>query len=133
MNILDGINNFLLLVNENWTAILVCIGLAIGLFKKIKDFIGKTDKEKIEIAKIHIRESVLKMITDAELNFEEWNKAGSIKRSQVIQKIFADYPILEKVVDQDELIKWIDDVIDESLVTLRDIVSQNKKEELQNN
>ncbi len=133
MNILDGINNFLLLVNENWTAILVCIGLAIGLFKKIKDLIGKTDKEKIEIAKIHIRESMLKMITDAELNFEEWNKAGSIKRSQVIQKIFADYPILEKVVDQDELIKWIDDAIDESLVTLRDIVTQNKKEELQNN
>lgn len=35
MNILNGIKNFLSLINDNWTTILVIIGLALALWKKI--------------------------------------------------------------------------------------------------
>lgn len=126
MNILNGIQNFLQLINDNWTTIMVIIGLAIAVGKKVTDYFSKSDEEKIEIAKAQIKETVLKMVTEAELDYEEWNKAGSIKRSQVIGQIYADYPILSKVVDQQALIEWIDETIDESLKTLRDVVSNNQ-------
>lgn len=69
----------------------------------------------------------MKLISDAEVDYEDWNKAGSIKRAQVIQKIFTDYPVLSKVANQEELIKWIDTMIDESLKELRKIVAQNQE------
>lgn len=126
MNILNGVQNFLALVNDNWTTIMVMIGLAIAVVRKVKNYISKSDDEKIEIAKAQIKETVLKMVTEAEVDYEEWNKAGSIKRSQVIGQIYADYPVLSKVVDQQALIAWIDETIDESLKTLREVVSNNK-------
>lgn len=126
MNILDGINSFLHFINENWTGIMVCIGLLVGIYVKAKDYISKSNEEKVEVAKTYIRESILKMITDAEIDFEAWDKAGSIKRSQVIQEIYASYPILEKVVDQQAIIDWIDEEIDNALKTLREIITTNE-------
>ena len=126
MNILNGVQNFLTLINDNWTTIMVVIGLAIAIVRKAKTYFAKSDDEKVEIAKAQIRETILKMVTEAEVDYEEWNKAGSIKRSQVIGQIYADYPVLSKVVDQQALIAWIDETIDESLKTLREVVSSNK-------
>ena len=78
-------------------------------------------------AKAQIKERILKIITDAEIDFEEWNQAGSIKRSQVIGEIFEKYPILSKSINQQEVISWIDEEIDNSLKTLRKVVA-NKGE-----
>ncbi len=127
MSILDGIRNFLELVNENWTTIIVIIGLVIAITKKSIVYFNKSDEEKIAIAKKQIQETMLKLITDAEENYDEWNQAGSIKRAQVINELFANYPILSKVANQEDLIKWFDEVIDESLITLREIVENNKQ------
>lgn len=126
MNILTGIQNFLEIVNNNWTTIMVIIGLIIAISKKAKNYFSKSDEEKIAIAKKQIQETMLRMITEAEISYEEWNKAGSIKRSQVIEEIFTNYPVLSKVVNQEELIKWIDSEINNSLKTLREIVKENK-------
>lgn len=127
MSILDGVKNFLEFVNENWTTIVVIIGLIIAIAKKGVAFFSKSDEEKIAITKKQIQETMLKLITDAEENYNEWKQAGSIKRAQVIDELFANYPILSKVTNQEDLIKWIDDVIDESLITLREIVENNKQ------
>lgn len=124
---MDGIQNFLSLVNDNWTGIMVVIGLMLAIYKKAKDYFSKSNDEKIAIAKEQIKERMLKMITDAEIDFEEWNKAGSIKRSQVIGEIFEKYPVLSKSINQKELINWIDEEIDNSLKTLRKVVA-NKGE-----
>ena len=105
---LNGIKNFLEFLNANWTVIAVLLGLAVALIQRVKAFIGKTDEEKIQIAKKQIKEIMLKMVSEAELDFEDWNKAGAIKRSQVISQIYEMYPILSKVIDQNELIKWLD-------------------------
>lgn len=126
MVVLNGINNFLELIYQNWTLIVVVLGVAITIYKKVKEYNGKTNEEKIEIAKEQIQEIILKLISNAEVDYEEWNKAGSIKRSQVIEEIFIKYPILSKAVNQKELIKWIDEIIDSALVTLREIVDENK-------
>ena len=129
MNILNGIQNFLQLINDNWTSILVIIGLLLALWKKIESYSKLSTEKKIEIAKKQISENILKLITQAEKDYAEWEKAGSIKRSEVISEIYKEYPILAKVVNQDELIKWIDEQIDNALPTLRDIIKQNEKED----
>lgn len=127
---LNGIQNFLQFINDNWTTILVIISLAIGIWQKAKNYFAKSNEEKIEIAKRQVQEITLKLISDAEVDYESWNKAGSIKRSQVIKQIFADYPILSKVADQDEVIAWIDENINSALKDLRKIVAENKTDEV---
>lgn len=126
---LNGVKNFLEILNENWTTILVVLGIIISIVQKTIKHFSKTDEERIAIAKEQITQQMLKFIGDAEDDYEDWKKAGELKRAQVIGKIFKDYPILSKVVEQKELIKWIDDTIDDSLVTLRKIVEENKKQE----
>ena len=129
MNILNGIQNFLMLVNEHWTEIIVIIGLALALYKRVKGYLGKTNEEKIEIAKVQIKETVLRLVTDAEMDYKEWVKAGAVKRAQVVEEIFMMYPILAKVTNQKELGAWIDDIIDEALETMREIFAENESQE----
>lgn len=124
---LDGIKNFLQFVNDNWTTIIIIISLGIALYQKIKNYVSKSNDEKIAVAKQQIQEVILKLISDAEYDYEEYVKAGSIKRAQVIQKIFENYPILAKVTNQTTLVEWIDEIIDEALNTLREIIAINSE------
>lgn len=128
MNILTGIQNVLEFINDNWTAIIIILGLATAITKKAKDFFNKSDNEKIAIAKKQIQEIMLKLITDAEEDYWTWIDAGAVKRSQVINKVFEMYPILSKVSNQEELIAWIDDVIDDSLKTMREVFAKQVDE-----
>lgn len=123
---MEGLQKFLQILNDNWTSILVCAGLIVGIVKKTQDYMSKSQEEKIELAKKQIQTTILKMISDADVDWQEWSKAGSIKRSQVIKQIYDEYPILTKVVDQDALIKYIDEQIDGALDTLREIVKTNE-------
>ena len=127
---LNGIQNFLQFINDNWTAIIIIISLIIAIVQKARSYFNKSNAEKIEIAKKQISQVVLKLITDAELDYNDLVSAGSIKRSQVIQKIFNDYPILTKATDQKAIIEWIDDTINNSLKELRKIVEINKPKEV---
>lgn len=125
---LTGIQNFLQFINDNWTAIIIIIALGLSIALKIKNLFTKDKNGQIEIAKAQIKQIVLKLITDAEVDYSDWAKAGNIKRAQVIQKIYADYPILAKVTDQETLIAWIDTEINNSLKELRKIVAENATE-----
>lgn len=126
MNLLNSIQNLLQFLNDNWASITIIIGLSISLTRNIRDYLAKSNEEKIAIAKAQIHETVLKMITDAEEYYEEYKKSGSIKRSQVIGEIFNSYPILSKAIDQEQLIEWIDNEIDNALITLRKIIEENE-------
>lgn len=121
---LNGLQNLLSFINDNWTAIIIIVGLILAILKKVKDYLSLSTEQKIDVAKEQIREMILKMVSDAEEDYSEWEKAGSIKRSQVIEEIFERFPILSRVTNQEDLIKWIDEIIDEALVTLRQIVEQ---------
>lgn len=125
---LNGIQNFLQFVNDNWTSIIIIISLIVAIVQKVKKYFAKSTEEQIATAKSQISGIVLKLITDAEVDYKDWEKAGSIKRSQVIQKIFDEYPILAKVADQQEVVNWIDEMIDTSLKELRNIVAENQPE-----
>ena len=127
--ILVGIKNFLELINQNWTLITVIIGLGILVFNKIKSYLSLSEQEKINLALEKIRITALKLVTDAEEEYENWVKAGTIKRAEVIDVIFEKYPILNKVTDRDALIKILDEIIDEALVEMRKVIEENTKTE----
>ena len=126
MNILDGIKNFLMFVNNHWAKIIVIIGLLLAVGKKIATYLNMSDDEKIAIAKKQLGEIMLKLVTQAEKDYNAWVKAGAVKRAEVIDVIYQKYPILNRVADQDTLIAEIDKMIDEALVKMRKILSENQ-------
>ena len=128
MNILTGIQNFLNFINENWTMIASIIVTVIVIVKKAISYFGLPKEVQVEIAKAQIKEAMLRLVTEAECDYREWAKAGSIKRSQVIEEIFVMYPILSKVTNQEEIISWIDARIDEALKEMRKIFEENATE-----
>jgi hypothetical protein len=126
---LDGIYKFLAYVNENWTMICAILVLIGAIYKKAQNFFSKSQEEKIEIAKAQINEIMLMLVTQAECDYYQWLQAGEIKRAQVIDEVFAMYPILSKVTNQAEIIAWIDEAIDNALKTMRKIFEENKEAE----
>ena len=126
--ILNGIYNFLNFLNEHWTMICAIFVLIAVIGKKAKDFFSKSQEEQVVIAKAQIREIMLMLVTRAEVSYAEWIKAGEIKRSEVIDEVFAMFPILSKVTNQAEIIAFIDDAIDEALKTMRKIFEENSAE-----
>lgn len=124
---LNGIRNFLEIINENWTTIMVIIGLAVGICKKAKSYMNKSDEEKLNIAKKQIHEIALQLVTEAENDYDRWDKAGSIKRSKVVENLYKNYPILSKFADQKELLNWIDSELDNALIELKEVINANQK------
>ena len=61
MDILNGIKNFLSLINDNWTTILVIIGLALALWKKFESYSKLSTDKKIEIAKKYIEDGKMRV------------------------------------------------------------------------
>lgn len=130
MNILTGINNFLNFINENWTMIASIITICIVIFQKVKSYFNLSQEEQIKIAKAQINEVMLMLVTSAECSYLEWQSAGAIKRAEVIDQVFVMYPILSKVTNQEEIIAFIDEAIDEALKTMRKIFEENKELEV---
>lgn len=126
---MKSIQNLLQFINENWTTIIIIVGLGISVYRKVVGYLALSEAEKVAIAKQQIKEIVTKMVTDAECDYAQWNKAGQIKRSQVIKEIFDRYPVLAHVVNQKEVIAYIDGAIDDALKTLRDVLEEQDDQE----
>lgn len=135
---MKSINNLLMWINENWASLVTIIILLLAIFTKARKFYldwqNKTEQEKkeeiekaIKNAKIAIAENILSYVSDAEVNWSAWIKMGDIKRSEVIKQLYVDYPILLQVVDQDELIHFIDNAIDKALETVREKIRDDNQ------
>ncbi len=135
---MKSINNLLMWINENWASLVTIIILLLAVLTKIRNFYldwkNKTEQEKkeeiekaIKNAKIAIAENILSYVSEAEINWSAWIKMGDIKRSEVIKQLYVDYPILLQVVDQDELIKFIDDAINKALETVREKIRNDNQ------
>jgi len=122
---MEGIKNFLFLVYTNWTTIIVIIGLLIGLYGKIKSYLKLSKQEKIDLAWKSVRSTILSMVTDAELNYADWRRAGDIKRSEVIKQIFTDYPILTTITDRDTVEREINKLLDQAIDNMKNIFENN--------
>lgn len=121
---LIGAENFLVLIKNNWTAIVVCAAIVFVIYKKCVAFFSKSEDEQIALAKEIIANTMLNYVSKAEQNYSEWVKAGAAKRAEVISAIFADFPILQKVVNQEGLISWIDVTINDALKLMREMIAE---------
>jgi len=128
-DIVNGIQKFVQLINDNWTLIIIVVGLVVTLINRVRKYLELSDQEKIEAIKALIKNTILENVTNAEIEYEEWVKAGAIKRAQVIGEIYEKYPVLYTVVDQEGLIKWLDNAINEALETMRKIFEENSEVE----
>lgn len=122
---MESIKIFLNFIINNWTFIVTVLACAYLGYTKIKKWNALSEQEKINVALRILREQMLSYVTEAEAEFG--SGTGLVKRSEVIKKIYKDYPILNKVINQEELIKKLDDYIDESLVELRKLLEDNQK------
>ena len=122
---LNGVNNFIDYITNNWTMISTIILCIVYILMKLKVFFNKSKEEQLSIIKIQITEIILRLVTEAECDYAEWVKCGEIKRAQVIAEIFTMYPSLCKLGDQTKIIEWLDDTIDNALKTMRRIFESN--------
>ncbi len=145
---MTAIYNFLTWIENNWTMIVAIGTLLFALYLKIKSAINKwikmTDEEKqkeleanIQKAKQAIANYILSLVASAEIDWEGTG-LGPIKRAQVIEKIYKEYPILLEVVDQRELMRFIDEHIDQALEIVREklrkeISADDKRDEVKVN
>lgn len=130
---MEGLKNLLELLNAQWPTISACIILVFALYTKAKklyiEWQKKTEEEKqaqidlqIANARAVLKDVILGFVSKAEIdwNYDSPEKFGVIKRSSVIEEIYSKYPILLQVTDKDELLKEIDKLIDDALITVRE-------------
>lgn len=125
---MEGILNVLNFLKENWTAIVIIIALvyaAYGLFQKLQNM--SSEERKAAILQI-VKSLVLKLMSDAEVNWSDISKAGKIKSAEVIERIYLQYPQLARFKDQEELIASIQKIIDDKMEELREIMRKQAEE-----
>lgn len=142
---MTAIYNFLTWIENNWTMIVAIVTLLFAIYMKAKSAVNKwlkmTDEERqketeeqIKKAKQAIANYILSLVASAEIDWEGTG-LGPIKRAQVIEKIYKEYPILLEVVDQRELMRFIDEHIDQALEIVREklrkeISTDDKRDEV---
>ena len=131
---MNSIINLLKWLNDNWASIVTIVVLVVGIYFKVKSLYLKyktmTEEEKqvefdkaVEQAKEALKEVIISYVSDAEINWREENgKLGKTKRAEVIARIYAEYPILVEVVDQEKLLQYIDSLINEALKVVRETI-----------
>ena len=120
-----SIEIFLNFILENWTFITTLLACLYLGYVKIKKWNALSQEEKIDATLKILREQMLSYVSEAEKEFGAGT--GKLKRSEVIKKIYKDFPHLNKVINQDELIKTLDEYIDDSLVELKKLLESNEK------
>ena len=121
VNILDTINNY-------WTYILIIVGIVIYMANYYKKYQAMTEEEQlderkrlVDLALSKVKEILPSLVALAEEDWNHLEKSGIIKRSQVVNNIYEQYPILKEYTNQAWLTKKIDEYIDAALKDIRNI------------
>ena len=127
---MEGIKNTLVIIEENWTNILIFISCLFAIYRKAKKYINMNKEEK-EKKKEELKEETLKIVktvllklmSEAEIEWNDFEKSGSIKRSQVIKELYNEFPILKEFTDQDKLLEIIDNMINEEKSKMDEVIN----------
>lgn len=129
-NAFSGVRVFLQAINDNWGTIIIIIGLVLLLIEKIKKYLKLSKEQKIEIALEGVKQEMLKLMSDAEIQWKDYKKSGQIKKSQVIKEIYTDFPELKRYMSEDELIEKIEKIIDDNMKELDIVINDMDAKEL---
>lgn len=128
---MKGLIQLLTFLNENWTFIIIIVGLAIMLYRKTKSYLKLSNDEKIDAALGAIKNTIIGKMIDEQIDWYGIRNAGSVKRAKVISKIYEEYPVLKSYVNQDELLQKIDDIIDEALDEVKKLAENAVKQSIE--
>lgn len=126
---MKNITEFVELFNNMWVLIVVIVGLSIHMYNKITKYIKLSKEEKVEAALKIIKEELLKLMSDAEIEWQEFSKSGMIKKSQVITEIYNKFPFLVNYISQEELINKITEMINETKTEMDKIINNQETED----
>lgn len=126
---MTGIVNTLSFIEHNWSNIVLIAAILFVLCKKIASFLSLSKEEKVEAAYAVIREQLLKYMCEAEINWKDYKKSGLLKKSEVITKIYTQFPILKDYISQEDLIADLTEMIDSCMEDMNTIINGMNKEE----
>jgi hypothetical protein len=111
-----------------WTYAVILIALIVGGINRYIAFTKLTKEQQVEAALSIVKTEVLKLMSDAEIEWEDYKKSGALKKSQVITNIYSEFPILKNVIDQDTLIAKIEELIDSEMENMNNIINKGTGE-----
>ena len=121
-------------ITNYWSFFILIICLFVIVTETIEKFKGMSEEQRIEALMKLIKELIIKLMADAEINWSEITKSGKIKRAEVISEVYKQYPILSTFKDQEAIIAEIDKMIDEAVDEVEKFVydgnvSENQEED----
>ena len=119
-------------LDSAWSIFLVLLGIFIFLYNKITNYMKLTKEQKVEAALKVVKAELLKLMSDAEIEWRDFNKSGEIKKSQVISEIYKKFPFLAEYISQDELIEKIGEMIEEQKAKMDEIINNVTVEDVTN-
>lgn len=122
-----GLKNLLNLIAENWAIISVVLSLIIFTIIKLKNWKNMSKDEKLDSLLLVIQQWILKMMCEAEKNWEDYNSSGEVKKSEVIAEIYKQFPQLADYSQQDEILTKIETMINGAMASMNKIMNPNEE------
>ena len=122
---MEGINQFIDFLKLNYPNIIVIVAIILTVFNEIRKYIPMSKEERIDAALRIIKAEILKMMSDAEIEWADYKKSGMLKKSQVINEIYDKFPVLADCVDQEMLICKIEEIIDNEMNNMNSIINKS--------
>ena len=116
-------NNIMDIIKAAMPNILVFVVILIGGYRTYLSYSKMNKEEKVEAALKVIKTELLKLMSDAEIEWEDFKKSGDLKKSQVLREIYTQFPFLATYIDQDTLIQKIYEMIDEEMDNMNKIIN----------
>lgn len=120
---MNGLSNTLSFIQENWTNILLVITVIITVIYRVFSFTKLSKEQKVQAILTIVKSELLKFMSEAEIDWKEYEKSGLLKKSDVITKIYDKFPLLKEYLDQETLIQKISDMIENGMIEMNKVVN----------
>lgn len=121
---MTGFNNFIHLIQSQWTNIVVVIAIIATVVKTALSYSSMTEEQRVQSALKVVKEELMRLMCQAEIQWKDYKKSGDLKRSQVIKDIYNQFPFLSKYMDQDKLVKTIYEMIDKQMDNMDNLLNK---------
>ena len=117
------VNNVVNSLSNSLPTIIIVIAIIIGAARMVIQYSKMTKEERVNTALKVIKEELLKLMSDAEIEWEDYKKSGELKKSQVLKEIYSQFPFLATYIDQDTLVNKLYELIDNEMENMNKIIN----------
>lgn len=117
------VNNVVNSLSNSLPTIIIVLAIIIGVVRMVIQYSKMTKEERVNAALKVIKEELLKLMSDAEIEWEDYKKSGELKKSQVLKEIYSQFPFLATYIDQDTLVNKLYELIDNEMENMNKIIN----------